>query len=224
MRELTDLELAAHHYNHLAVAAFLNGKLEDALVAIDEALRLTPESASFLNNRATVLAGIGEPALALAEAAHAAELAPEVPLYRYQLGRLYLGLGDIQSAIVTLSQAMALRPRYSLARRDLGWAYLLDGNIPQAERELRLAAGEDPGTPDVDLYLGLFLVSQGRQGEARAVAEAGLKRQPGETSLSTLLDLLSPGSHRNAAGVERLQKALESVRAARPRVRVGDGP
>jgi Flp pilus assembly protein TadD len=225
VRELDDLELAAHHFNHLAVAAYLNGALQDALSAIGWALDLAPESASFLNNRATILGALGEAAVAAAEAAHAVELAPEVPLYRYQLGRLYLVLGEVELAVVTLRQALDLRPRYSLARRDLGWAYLLEDDPAAAERELRRAFREEASTPEIELYLGLFLLSQGKTAEAAAVAAQGLVRAPSDAALVALARLASGTANDAVVGVTlHLRQVLDSVLAARDRARAPRNP
>ncbi|MBI3180214.1 MAG: tetratricopeptide repeat protein, partial [Deltaproteobacteria bacterium] len=159
VRALSDLEMAAHHYNHLAVSAFLTGDMDAAQGAIDIALRLAPAAPSFLNNRASVLLGQGEPVLALAEALHAVELAPDVPLCRYQVGRLYLAGGEVGAAIAALSDALALRPAYAVARRDRGWAYLVSGDLERAERDLEQALRDARDTPDGDLYLALFFAT-----------------------------------------------------------------
>ena len=220
VRELDDLEFAAHYYNHLAVAAYLRGTLKEALITIDYALLLAPESASFLNNRATILGALDEPILAVAEVVRAVELAPDVPLYRYQLGRLYLVLGDVDSAVTALRQALELWPRYSLARRDLGWAYLLGNDVTVAERELRRALREDPSTPSIGLYLGLCLLSQGRRQEACGVAERGLMQRPRDSSLTALVGLCND----RAVGVRteetaELGSVLERVAIAQARAR-----
>jgi len=215
VRELGDLEMAAHHYNHLAVARYLRAEHDAALRAIDWALRLAPESPSFLNNRATVLASVGEPVLALAEVAHAVELAPDVPLYRYQLGRLYLVTGAIDAAIQTLHQALELRPRYGLARRDLGWAYLLAGRVRAAEAELDKAR-RARDTPEADLYLALLFAARGDDNRALSVVEVALEGGP-DPALEALRVILTGAAGGDAATVARLRRVLASVGAARKR-------
>ena len=212
VRELDDLEMAAHHYNHLAVAHYLQEDHPAALRAIDWALRLASENPSFLNNRSTVLASLGEPVIALAEVAHAIELAPRVPLYRYQLGRLYLAVGSVDAAIEVLRHALELRPSYGLARRDLGWAYLMAGRPRAAQLELEGARGR-PDTPDVDLYLGLFFAAQGRRDRALEVVEEGLAsgRNPGLEALRAVLTD-TPGG--DAATVARLRRVLKGLGSA----------
>ncbi len=214
VRALSDLEMAAHHYNHLAVAAFLHADLREAQHAIDLALALAPASPSFHNNRATVLASRGELDVALAEALHAVELAPDVPLFRYQAGRLYLATGAVSAAIGSLSDALALRPGYGVAQRDRGWAYLLAGDAHAAERDLKAALGAAGDTPDGDLYLALFLAAQERRDEARAAVSAGLAKHRGDARLHALQRLLTDGESPDVQG-KRLREVLDSVARAR---------
>lgn len=216
VRELDDIELAAHHYNHLSVAAFLRGDVAAARRAVDWALLLAPDSPSFLNNRATVLAAEGELVLAVAEASHAAALAPAVPLYRYQLGRLRLAAGDVAGAVTSLGNALQLAPRYGVARRDLGWAYLLSKDAPAAERELLRARRDDPETPEAGLYLGLFYLFTGQAERALEVTAAALKERPEDRNLLALDAMLRGRESPDfAAEMARIESVLTSARAAR---------
>ncbi|MEZ4273455.1 MAG: hypothetical protein R3C68_19070, partial [Myxococcota bacterium] len=114
-RRLSDRELAAHHYNHAAIAAFLHEQAPQALMNIDRALVLAPFNASFVNNRASILAFEGDYPAAVAEATQAVNWSPAVPLYRYQLGRLLFNVGRFEAAAESLRAALALRPSYALA-------------------------------------------------------------------------------------------------------------
>jgi len=209
---LNDAALAAHHYNHLAVAAFLNGDLEQVHNNIDIALGLASTDPAFRNNYATVLAGAGEMHLAIAEAHHVVELAPDVPLYRYNLGRLLLATRatrDLAAAQRSFKAALALKRHYPLARRDLGWTLLLLGNEKQAEQELQRAARM---APDGGLYLGLFYMASKRAKEAEKVARQGLLRHPSSKSLQALLSLaLGDGESVDDGEIQRLRKVLLSV-------------
>ncbi len=214
IRELGDDEFAAHHYNHLAVAAFLNEKPQEAYEDISVALILAPENASFHNNRATVLSALGENDLALADSIFAAQSAPGVPLYRYQLGRLYLLGGDFLNAEYELLNALDMRSRYGLARRDLGWTYLLMGKKEAARRELERVARRRDKTPDAELYLALLHRAGGDSSKAIDVIQKGLKRSADNLSLQTLL-LIAEDKKSSAKDYLRLQKLLSSLRKTR---------
>jgi tetratricopeptide (TPR) repeat protein len=210
-RVLSDLELAAHHYNHLAVSAYLNGDVPAARRAVDAALRLAPEAPAFLSNRATVLAAQGQGHLAVAEAAAAVELAPSVPIYRYALGRVQLEANDPGGAYESLTEAVRLRPSYGLARRDLGWAALLLGRKDEAQRELEKA--QRPDVPDAALYLGLMQLALGQRVAAANTARKGLRSKPGDGPLSALVALAKSQavSPELESDVARLEKVLASV-------------
>lgn len=135
VRLLSDAELAAHHHNHVAVAAYLGGRSREALRAIDRALALAPHAPSYLSNRSVILGLLGELPQAQAEAAQAAALAPSVPLFRYQLGRLAWAEGDRALAQRHFEAAVALAPDYEVARRDL---------------ERLRTAGSTPHAPEAD--------------------------------------------------------------------------
>ncbi len=144
-RELSDMEFAAHHYNHIAVAAFLNKtaqgahSAEQARIAIDLALRLAPKNPGFLNNRATILLGQGHTLQALADATYAIFLAPRVALYRYQRGRILLAAREPRRALGAFDAAIQLHGRYALAIRDKGRTLMRLGLRAEGLRTLERA-------------------------------------------------------------------------------------
>lgn len=210
-RALDDDEFAAHHYNHLAVAAFLNQRLDEAHTAIDIALELAPDSASFLNNRATVLAARGENSAAIAEVSYAIAMSPDVPLYRYQLGRLLLSSGELDAAAVSLRAALSLRPRYGLARRDLGWTLLLSGDPEAAEKELTRAVRDDPKTPEAHLYLALFWLARGDTAKASSHVDRGLRLDADSAALHAARHLAGGDGPFDAQAAARLREVLNSL-------------
>ncbi len=217
-REIDDATLAAHHYNHLAVAAYLAQELPRARQAIDVALGLSPEGPAFLSNRATVLLAQGEPHLAAADAARAVELQPEVPIYRYGLGRALLEGGDAPGARRQLEEALRLRSSYELARRDLGWVLLLLGERPAGLLALERAAEARPPVPDAALFLGLGRLAGGEKQAAIAAFDRGLRDAPGDVRLSAGVALATgKGSPSLAPEVKRLAQVLATVTPPPPR-------
>ncbi|OGQ92065.1 MAG: hypothetical protein A2289_14265 [Deltaproteobacteria bacterium RIFOXYA12_FULL_58_15] len=186
VRELSDLEFAAHHFNHLGVSAFLGGQAEVALHYVEWALGMAADNPSFLSNRAAILVALGEPVLAIAEAAFAAELAPAVPHFRFQLGRAHLVAGHLQDAIVCFRQALLLDPTFVQARRDLGWALLLGGDADGAQRQL----GQTGVEPDSYRYRSLFYAVMDDPDAVRAEVERGLAHHPQDKALRDLLDAI----------------------------------
>ncbi len=212
IRELGDLEFAAHHYNHLSVAAFLNADLQQAKVAVDLSLLLAPENPSFINNRATVLAATGELEYALADATYASTLQPSVPLYRYQIGRIQLAQRQLQSAIKSFRAALQLRSRYPIARRDLGWALLMQGDSDLAISEMKRSLGRDRKTPEIHLYLALAHLSTGAKKEACEITQKGLKLKTASLGLKAVAERCEiAGYETNEAARLHIRKILAQL-------------
>ena len=155
LRVLNDLEFAAHHYNHLAVSAFLRGDLVYASRMIAYARTLFPESASFMNNAATIHAAQGEVRLALADASAAVLLEPKKALFHYQLGRIWALQEKHIKAEASFKKALQLHPEYGIALRDLGRLKLELGELRVGTGFLERAYAADKRLPKVTLYLGL---------------------------------------------------------------------
>lgn len=212
MRELTNFQLIAHHYNHLAVSRYLNKDFEGALVSIDDALKLYPESASFLNNRATILASVGDYHLALAEVLAAVQLEPRVPLFRYQAGRLLLLNGQIDDAERMLSSALLLKGNYALARRDRGWVYLLLGQVDRAQNDLESALRADSENVDNYLYLILFYLVRDQRAKADATFESAKKKLSSGPHLVAMKKLLREPALGGDDDTQRWRMIVENVK------------
>ncbi|MEO0592066.1 MAG: hypothetical protein AAFZ38_00680 [Myxococcota bacterium] len=173
-RRLSDLELAAHHYNHWSVAAQLRGESARALRAIDDALLLAPWHPGFLNNRSVVLTSLGELDSAYAEISHAIHRQPNSALYRYQWGLLELERASPLAAVRALKSALAIRPDYPRARVELGWALLLSGDDSQGSDELRRSVAMPDSAPRARLLLAIRAMSRNRHEVVRSVLDEPL--------------------------------------------------
>jgi Flp pilus assembly protein TadD len=216
IRELTDLEFAAHHYNHLAVSHYLRGELDKTEQAIRWALMLAPENVSFNNNMAAVLNRLGEPALAASYSAEAVVAAPEVALFRYQLARSLLSSGDTAGAIVQFQAALHFQPSYGVALRDLAWALLDSGEREKAGESLRQLYDHNPSTPEITTYLTLFYLAQDDTFSATKILREARERKVTDPALAALRVLagLEPGRPELSDEVEHLRRALAGVRQA----------
>ena len=56
-----------------------------------------------------------------------------------------------------------------------GWIYYLQGELSKAEPSLLRAVRLDPFDPQIQYHLGLLLLKQGRQAEAREALERSLR-------------------------------------------------
>ncbi|MDP7039732.1 MAG: tetratricopeptide repeat protein [Myxococcota bacterium] len=211
VKVLSDLEFAAHHYNHLSVASYLQGDLKSSSRMIAYARQLFPESASFLNNSATVFSAQGEHTLALAEVLAAVYLEPSNPLFRYQLGRIFLEQGELKKAQAQLRKALSLKPGYAIALRDLGWLKILLGDGEAGEALLLKARKSDKLLPEASLFLALYFLREKKEAALKALMRE-LKTQDLHRSEMALITKLQ---HDVQAGadIRGLQVALKRLKA-----------
>lgn len=116
VRALSDAELTAHHFNHLAVAALLRGDLAAARASLREANAIADTLPQVENNLAAVSAREGLTAEAVAHAQRAVALAGDAAVYRYQYGRALIDAGELCPGLAALHVALTLEPGYEEAR------------------------------------------------------------------------------------------------------------
>jgi tetratricopeptide (TPR) repeat protein len=92
------------------------GRLDDALAAFDEAVRLRDTYIAAHFNRGMALNLLGRPADAIAAFERAALLDPTNVQAMYDIGGVYRKLGDRNQAVAAYNRALAAQPRYVAAR------------------------------------------------------------------------------------------------------------
>jgi Flp pilus assembly protein TadD len=83
-------------------------KLENALVAFTEAIRVDPEFAQAYNGRGVTYALLGQPERALADCGQAIRLDPNDPEFYRSRGYIYESVGDEANAQADLAKAEEL--------------------------------------------------------------------------------------------------------------------
>ncbi len=131
------------------------GRLQDALDALDQADAQGASSAATMNLRGVVYYRQGDLQQAKDALEGATEQAPEVADYHLSLGLVYVQLGDTDAAIETLRRAVSLEPENALGHNQLGQAYLLSDRCDDAVFELEQAATLAPNEAAVNLNLGI---------------------------------------------------------------------
>ncbi len=116
VRLLSDAELTAHHYNHLAVASYLRGDVDAAAASLAAATAIADTLPQVASNAATLAARQGDTAAAVAHARRAVTLAPNAAVYRYQLGHALIDAGALCAGLAALREALHRQPGYPEAR------------------------------------------------------------------------------------------------------------
>ncbi len=131
------------------------GRLQDALDALEQADARGASSAATMNLRGVIYYRQGELERAQDALEEATERAPRVADYHRNLGLVYVQRGDTEAAVTTLRRAVSLEPDSALGHNQLGQAYLLSGRCDDAVFELEQAATLAPNEAAVNLNLGV---------------------------------------------------------------------
>jgi Flp pilus assembly protein TadD len=122
----------------------LQGRLPEALAALDEAIRIQPEAPGPHWQRGRVVELLGRMGEAGPEYLRAVELSPRSPLYLRELARWQAKSGRVADARGTVERIVALDPGDAEAVANLGSLALEQGDVPAARLHLlRALAGGD---------------------------------------------------------------------------------
>lgn len=156
---------------NLGVALGRLGRPEEALVQLQEAVRLDPAFVRARDNLGVILSGLGRPREAEREFRLAMALAPSYADPVYNLGSLCFEEGRYAEAVALLRRAIELRPGYRDAYANLAAA--LNGLGRFEDVVLLLGGAQDAvrDSPEAHLQLGLARLQLGdKAGAAREVA------------------------------------------------------
>jgi len=136
-------------------------------------------------------------------------IAPDLAEAHFELGLLFLQQNQQTDALVELSRAARLAPRDARFRAQLGDAYWHAGKLAEAAAELRRANELRPGNASQWSHLGLVLLAQKDELNARKCLETAIRLDP--TTYPALLALagLELSHGRSAAAIPLLDKARQ---------------
>jgi tetratricopeptide (TPR) repeat protein/ADP-heptose:LPS heptosyltransferase len=167
----------AEYLATLATALQHQGKLAEALKALDEALRLKTDDAGLWKARGKLCAELKLASEALQSFQHALKLAPNDCDTATQCGRLLYRMGRLEQAYFHFDRCVALQPSVeTLYRRG---RVLIDlGKPEQALTDHQRAHALDPANPHICNNAGVILRSLGREEEALQWFDRTVALQP----------------------------------------------
>src|SRR5262249_30093611 len=151
----------AELYDGLGVALLAQGKVKDSLDALDKAVKLVPEKASYRIHRAVARTEASryteaEEDFKWADASAAPEDRLETAINR---GRLRQRQGDFVRAEAEFTTALTLEPKSVPAMMGRGICRESRGDTAAAAEDYLDAVRLDPKNPQANLRLGLALVT-----------------------------------------------------------------
>jgi cytochrome c-type biogenesis protein CcmH/NrfG len=142
------------------------GRLNDAIEAYRQALRIDPEYAFAWYNIGTAYSKLGRHNDTIEALRQALRIGPEHALAWFNIGNAYNALGRHNDAIEALRQALRIDPEYAVAWSNLGTAYNALGRDNDAIEAYRQGLRIDPEYAIAWYNLGVAYALSGNRGAA----------------------------------------------------------
>jgi protein O-mannosyl-transferase len=164
--------------NNLGAELTRQGRLDEAIGCLQEAVRIAPGYAEAHNNLGTALAMQGRLDEAIACFQESLRLKPNHAQAHNDLGAALGRQGRLDEALGQLQEAVRLAPDLADARCNLGDALAAKGRLDEAIAQYQQAIQLNPNYSDTHNHLGLALSSKGRLDEAIGQFQQALKLNP----------------------------------------------
>jgi tetratricopeptide (TPR) repeat protein len=165
-------------YNHLGVVLAQRDRLDEAVAAFRNTLRLKPEHPEALNNLGNTLLRQHKGDEAIRCFRQALELRRDYPQPYCNLATALLQQGKAEEAVGLYLEALKLQPDYADAQFNLGNAYRTLHRTEEAIACYQRVLAQQPDNSGARLNLGVALSEQGKLDEAVSVFEDLLKAKP----------------------------------------------
>jgi tetratricopeptide (TPR) repeat protein len=183
-------------HNNLSIILLQEGRIEDAMGHLEQALRIKPDFPEVHYNLGVALVQLGRVQEAIAHYERAIRIKPDYAEAHNNLGIVLQQTGKIEEAIAHYEQALRSKPDYAEAHNNLGLALARLGRLQEAIGHYEQALRLKPDYAEAQYNLGVALVRLGRLPEAMGHWEQALRSKPdyaeAENDLAWLLATLAP--------------------------------
>ena len=193
----------APYLNNLGLALQAQGKLEEALLAYQEATTIKPDYTDAHNNRGIVLQAQGRLEEALAAHQQVVAIKPDFAGGHNNRGIVLQAQGKLEEAMAAYQQALAVNPNYIDAHNNRGNLLQAQGKFEEALAAYQQALAINPDHADAHNNRGNALQAQGKFEEALVAYQQALAIKPDYA-----------GAHYNRGVVLHTQGRLEEALAA----------
>lgn len=173
---------SARAHNNLGYLLNLGGRVPEAIVQFEKALKLDPKYIDAHNNLGSVLQDLpGRLTDAIAHYREALRLKPDYPEVHWNLGNAWLHVPDhLNDAVAEYREALRYRPDFAEAHVGLGNAWMkLPGHQNDAVAEFQEALRLKPEYADAHYSLGnLWLDTPGRVNDAVMRYQEAIRLKP----------------------------------------------
>ncbi len=178
-KDAGELEVALACFVNIANIVADQERLEEAKLAINEALLLAPDSPELLVFLGRLLLATGDLEEAAAAFGRTRDLAPDNPDLHNELGLVYYKLGRDDDALKCYKSALKLQPVFPQVRNNLGNLHSRAGRTSEAVKNYHYAVAQLSGYTDAWFNLSKDLLVHGEADEALAACERAIETSPG---------------------------------------------
>ena len=181
---------------------------EEAVVYINEALRLKPDSAGAHNDLGVALWTLGHIEEAVTQYNEALRLWPNFAEAQFNLGVAFEGLGRFEEAEKQYREALRIKPNFPKAQKNLGDVLQNMGHVEEAVAHINEALRWRPDYAEAHNSLGNALKKMGRFQESVTQYDMALRLKPDYADAHTNMGLALQGMGRLDDAVVQHTEAL----------------
>jgi tetratricopeptide (TPR) repeat protein len=207
-RKSNDSYAAADSLSNLGIALRAQGKLDEAISAFRQAVRVRPDVALFHFNLGAMLHECRRFDEAVVAYRQAIQIKSDYAEAYSNLGTALRDLDKQEEAITVQRQAIQLKPNFAAAHCNLGAALYDQGRLEEAVAAYRQAIILKPNFDVAHGNLGAALIELGRSSEGRSTLKRAVRLAPGNTKHRRYLGELEPytAGDPRLAGLEQLAR------------------
>jgi tetratricopeptide (TPR) repeat protein len=184
-------------------------KIEDALIATQQATQLAPDNALAWARLSELQLSVGDRDDALVSAQKAQNLNPKLARTQTILGFADLAQFDFNAGKKAFEQAIALDSSYPLARLGLGLAKIRKGALEEGTKDLEIAVNLDPDNAVTRSYLGKAYYELKNKDYAGAEYKIAKEMDPKDPTPWFYDAILKQTTNRPVEALHDMQKSIE---------------
>jgi tetratricopeptide (TPR) repeat protein len=205
---LASVENYAKAHNILGFRLAQVGRVQEAIIQFEQALRLKPDYAEVHNNLGSVLRQAGKLEEAIEQYKQALRIEPDYADAHNNLGITLARLGSLPEAMGHWEEALRLQPDFAEAHNNLGIALAQVGRVQEAIIQFQQALRIEPDYPEAHYNLGMAFAKLGRMQEAMEHWEQALRIKPDFAEPHYFLGNVLLQQGRRQEAMEQYEQAL----------------
>ncbi len=194
--------------NNLSDILIQQGKIDEAISQLEQALRLRPDDAVQHSNLGLALAQAGRVSEAIAHYEQALRIKPDYAKAHSNLGLALARVGKPQEAMEQFEQALRINPNLADAQCNLGVVLAQTGRAPEAIEHFEQALRINPDDAETHDNLGKAFLQEGRLSDAIGHFGQALRINPDDAKAHYNLGLALAQTGKIKEAIAHLEQAL----------------